>query len=118
QYLSLDWPMSDGWSSYNGLQMLAYAATVFVAAPLAVLSGLRMSPLWQPSWRRASVLLPLAAARRVHLPVMAYFVLFTVVHLTLVASTGVLRNLNHMFGARDDDGLLGSVLFLVSLAVM
>ena len=44
QYLSLDWPRENGWVAYNGLALLAYFVTVFVAAPLALITGLGMSP--------------------------------------------------------------------------
>ena len=36
QYLSLDWPAENGWVAYNGLQLIAYFVTVFIAAPLAL----------------------------------------------------------------------------------
>ena len=35
QYLSLNWPADHAWVAYNGLQLLAYFVTVFIAAPLA-----------------------------------------------------------------------------------
>ncbi|WP_228649642.1 hypothetical protein, partial [Microtetraspora sp. AC03309] len=35
QYASLDFPLNQGFTVYNGLQVLAYFITVFVAAPLA-----------------------------------------------------------------------------------
>ena len=44
QYLSLRWPADDSCVAYNGLQMLAYFITVFIAAPLALVTGLGMSP--------------------------------------------------------------------------
>jgi thiosulfate reductase cytochrome b subunit len=43
QYASLDWPVDRSWAAYNGLQILAYFVTVFVAAPLALATGLGMS---------------------------------------------------------------------------
>ena len=43
QYVSLDWPTENGWVNYNSLQQLAYFATVFIAAPLAIATGVRMS---------------------------------------------------------------------------
>ena len=49
QYASLDWPTENGWVNYNGLQLLAYFATVFIAAPLAIITGFRMSVLWPGS---------------------------------------------------------------------
>src|SRR5690606_13732239 len=50
QYLSLDWPTHDGWVHYNALQLLLYGGTVFVAAPLAFVTGLRLSPVWPAGW--------------------------------------------------------------------
>ena len=46
QYVSLDWPTENGWVNYNALQQIAYFATVFIAAPLAAITGVRMSGLW------------------------------------------------------------------------
>ncbi|MFD6136407.1 cytochrome b/b6 domain-containing protein [Isoptericola sp. NPDC060257] len=117
QYLSLQWPTEDGWVHYNGLQQLAYFVTVFVAAPLAILSGVRMSVYWR-SRPAADRLVPIGLARRVHFPVMLYFVAFVVLHVTLVLATGARRNLDHMFAARDDGSWVGLVLFLVSVVVI
>ena len=116
QYASFDWPTENGWLHYNALQLLAYFVTIFIAAPLAFLSGLRMSALWPTSGPLARI--PVEPARTVHLPVMLYFVLFTIVHVALVLATGAVRNLNHMFAARDDDSPLGVLLFAVTLVVM
>lgn len=113
QYLSLHWPHEDGWVAYNALQMLAYCAVVFVLAPLAALTGLRMSALW-PRDARVNRWFPVERARAVHVPVLVAFVLFVVVHVGLVLSTGAVRALNHMFAARDDDSLVG-VLVLVGV---
>lgn len=118
QYASLDWPLESGWVNYNALQVLAYFLTVFVAAPLALVSGLRMSPAWPKNTRRLNQVFPIEAARTIHLPVMFYFVAFVVVHVFLVLATGALRNLNHMYAGRDDGGWAGVALFAVSLVVM
>ncbi|MFI2102076.1 cytochrome b/b6 domain-containing protein [Isoptericola sp. NPDC019693] len=117
QYLTLQWPTEDGWVHYNGLQQLAYFATVFVAAPLAILSGLRMSVYWR-SRPVADRLVPIGLARRVHFPVMLYFVAFVVLHVGLVLATGARRNLEHMFAASDDGTWIGVVLFGVSVVVI
>ncbi|MFD1212423.1 cytochrome b/b6 domain-containing protein [Arthrobacter sp. GCM10027362] len=117
QYASLDWPTENGWVNYNALQLLAYFATVFVAAPLAVLTGLRMSAAWPKNAARLNRLYPIELARAVHFPVMIYFVAFTAVHVALVFATGALRNLNHMYAARDDAGWAGFWLFAASVAV-
>lgn len=39
QYLSLDWPIESGWTNYNSLQLIAYFVTIFIAAPLALITG-------------------------------------------------------------------------------
>ncbi len=104
QYVSLDWPTENGWVNYNSLQQLAYFVTVFVAAPLAVATGIRMTRLWPTRSARLNRLYPIEWARRVHFLVMLYFVVFTVVHVGLVLATGALRNLNHMYAALGDEG--------------
>jgi thiosulfate reductase cytochrome b subunit len=115
QYLSLDWPASNGWVVYNALQQLAYFVTVFIAAPLAALSGWRMSTVFPKSLERT---LPMSAARRIHFPVMVYFLVFVVVHVGLVLATGMKRNLNHVFAATDAGGWAGFLTFVLALLVM
>ncbi len=115
QYASLDWPLGDGWVNYNALQQLAYFATVFVAAPLAIATGLRMSALWPRDAARLNRLYPFGLAKAVHLPVMLYFVAFTVVHVVLVLATGALRNLDHMFAARDASDGWGAAIAAVAV---
>ncbi|MGG5173225.1 cytochrome b/b6 domain-containing protein [Pseudarthrobacter sp. J1738] len=117
QYASLNWPTENGWSNYNALQLLAYFATVFIAAPLSFLTGLRTSAAW-PKKAAINKYFPIEAARAVHFPVMIYFVAFIAVHVFLVLATGVLRNLNHMYGNRDEVSWFGFWIFVISLVVM
>jgi thiosulfate reductase cytochrome b subunit len=117
QYASFDWPTEDGWVAYNALQQLAYFVTVFIAAPVAIITGLRMSAAWPPD-ARINKIYPLSVARALHLPTMIYFVVFIVVHVTLVLATGAVRNLNHMYAAQDGDSWIGVIIFGVSLVVM
>ena len=114
QYLSLDWPDENGWVYYNALQELSYFVTVFIAAPLSIASGFRMSGMWPKAWSKV----PVGWARAVHFPTMVYFLIFIAVHVFLVATTGLRGNLNAMFAARDDaSGWLGLILFLLAVAV-
>ncbi|MGK0721429.1 cytochrome b/b6 domain-containing protein [Leucobacter sp. W1478] len=111
QYLSLDWPTENGWVHYNALQQIAYFLTVFVAAPLAAATGVRMSGLWPQQATTLSRLFPIELARKIHFPVMLYFVAFIVTHVALVFATGALRNLNHMYAAQgsvDPDAYAGN----------
>jgi thiosulfate reductase cytochrome b subunit len=119
QYLSLDWPTENGWVNYNSLQLLAYFLTIFVAAPLAAISGIRMSGAWPLKATRLNKIYPVELARAIHLPVMLYFVLFVIMHVTLVLATGAVRNLNHMYAAQDSSGdWAGFWIFFASLVVM
>lgn len=118
QYLSLQWPAHDSWVSYNSLQQLSYFATVFLAAPLAAVTGLRLSPAVtrRDSWFVR--VLPERPLRRVHFWVMVYFVAFTVIHVTLVFATGARENLNHMFAATNADTWAGSLWFAAAVVSM
>lgn len=118
QYLSLNWPTENGWVNYNSLQLLAYFTTVFIAAPLAILTGIRMSGAWPKKAKTLNKFYPIELARKVHFPVMLYFVLFIIVHVTLVLATGALRNLNHMYAGSDADNWWGFGIFAVSLVVI
>ncbi|HWM34135.1 MAG: cytochrome b/b6 domain-containing protein [Actinomycetota bacterium] len=117
QYLSLDWPAHDGWAHYNALQLLLYGFTVFVAAPAAVVAGLRLSPVWPTRLTRATGVLGDRFARSVHWLTAVYFIAFTVVHVALVLLTGVLANLDHMYAGRDDETWIGAVVFAASIVV-
>ncbi|MFB9858734.1 cytochrome b/b6 domain-containing protein [Paenarthrobacter aurescens] len=118
QYASLNWPLENGWVNYNALQVLAYFSIVFIAAPLALITGLRMSGAWPKDAVALNRVYPVELARAVHFPVMLYFVGFVVVHVALVMTTGVLHNLNHMYASTDGAGWTGFWIFAASLTVM
>jgi thiosulfate reductase cytochrome b subunit len=118
QYISLDWPTENGWVNYNSLQQLAYFTTVFLAAPLAIITGVRMSGIWPKNATALNKAYPVEWARKVHFPVMLYFVLFIIAHVTLVLATGALRNLNHMYASQDAVNWTGFWIFVASLVVI
>jgi thiosulfate reductase cytochrome b subunit len=118
QYASLDWPSENGWVNYNALQLVSYFLVVFVAAPLAILTGLRLSPAWPRRKKRLDAVFPFKTARRVHYWVLIFFIAFTIVHVTLVLATGALNNLNHMYAVRNDDSWVGFWVFAASIVVM
>jgi thiosulfate reductase cytochrome b subunit len=118
QYASLNWPTEDGWTNYNALQLITYFLTVFVAAPLAILTGVRMVPGLAGQFKKIDRIYPVTVARKIHFPVMIYFVAFTVVHVTLVLATGALRNLNHMYGGSDNVNWIGFGIFAGSVVLM
>jgi thiosulfate reductase cytochrome b subunit len=117
QYASLEWPTENSWLYYNDAQVLSYFAVVFIASPIAIVSGLRLSPVW-PREGRWTALPTERTARALHFPTMLFFLLFTFVHVMLVLTTGALRNLNHMYASRDADDWIGFGVFAVSVVVL
>jgi thiosulfate reductase cytochrome b subunit len=118
QYLSLHWPAETGWTAYNSLQLLAYFVTVFVAAPLALITGLGMSPALSTRIKWVSRRLSIQTARSLHFLVLVWFVAFIVVHISLVFTTGLVRNLNHIYAARNDESWIGFTVFCATTAVL
>jgi thiosulfate reductase cytochrome b subunit len=118
QYVSLVWPVENGWVNYNSLQLITYFITVFIAGPLALLTGLRIAPGFAAHTKRFDRVFPRKLAVTIHVGVFFWFIGFTIVHVFLVLATGALRNLNHMYAGHDGDGWLGAILFASSLVLM
>ncbi len=118
QYLSLNWPTDDNaWVAYNGLQLIAYFLTIFVAAPLALITGLGMSPALSTRLKPISTVFSIQLARSLHFLVLCYFLVFIVIHVALVFTTGMLRNLNHIFAAGDSGDWVGFGIFAAAMIV-
>ncbi|WP_284992066.1 molybdopterin-dependent oxidoreductase [Arthrobacter sp. efr-133-TYG-120] len=118
QYLSLEWPTESGWTNYNSLQLIAYFITIFIAAPLALITGLGMSPALSTRFRRISSVFNIQMARSLHFLVLCWFLLFIVLHVALVLTTGALENLNHMYAGRNDQSWTGFWIFAASMVVI
>jgi sulfoxide reductase catalytic subunit YedY len=118
QYLSLNWPAEGGWVAYNDLQLIAYFITVFIAAPLALITGLGMSPALSTRFKRVSRIFSIQTARSLHFLVLAWFLIFIVLHVTFVFTTGLLVNLNHIYAGRTDDSWIGFGVFAASTVVV
>ena len=115
QYLSLDFPPPSGWLQYNGLQLLAYFTTVFIASPLALITGLMQSPAIASQLHLATGFLNRQVARSLHFLVLAYFILFIIGHVVMVFITDALNNLNHMTRGTNDSSWGG---FWAFVAIM
>jgi DMSO/TMAO reductase YedYZ molybdopterin-dependent catalytic subunit/thiosulfate reductase cytochrome b subunit len=118
QYLSLDFPPPSGWAQYNALQQLAYFTTVFLAAPLALITGLLQSPAVASKLSSGRGILNRQVARTVHFLVLLYFVAFIAVHVTMVFITGALKNLNHITRGVDVRDWGGFVLFAIGIGII
>jgi DMSO/TMAO reductase YedYZ molybdopterin-dependent catalytic subunit/thiosulfate reductase cytochrome b subunit len=118
QYLSLQFPADYSWTRYNSLQQLAYFLTVFVVAPLAIVTGLMQSPAIANRFGRLAKMVNRQAARTLHFLVLCWFLLFIFTHVTLVFITGMRQNLNYMFAGVNDNSWTGLMVFGAAMAVI
>jgi thiosulfate reductase cytochrome b subunit len=118
QYLSLDLPANKGWTQYNGLQIIAYFVAVFIAAPLALITGLLQAPAiaakFGVGWGRINR----QVARCVHFTVLTYFLFFILVHTVMVYITGLLVNLNHITTGMNAPLWAGLWLYVLWMAIV
>jgi sulfoxide reductase catalytic subunit YedY len=104
-------PEPNGFYGYNALQQIAYFAVVFVFGPLAILSGIAMSPAVVNRFPHYAKLFGgRQAGRSIHFITMLSFLAFIVVHVALVAATGFVRNMNHIVMGTDDQNHIGMIL--------
>ncbi len=94
-------PVGDEAARYNPLQKLAYLGVLFVLAPLAVLTGLAMSPQMDTvlGWW-LQLVGGRQSARTLHFIVMGLFVLFTLVHVLMVVYAGPINEMRSMITGR------------------
>lgn len=118
QYLSLDFPTNQGWTQYNGLQNLAYFTTVFIAGPLAFVTGLLQAPAIAARFGLGAGRLNRQVARSIHFGVLLYFVIFILVHTAMVFMTGLLVNLNHITTGLNTATWTGLWLYVLWMTVV
>lgn len=89
-YLSLQLPVgASGYFRYDALQQLTYFSVIFILGPLAILTGLAMSPALDNRFRwYARLFGNRQIARSIHFLAMVSFVLFFLGHMALVVLTG------------------------------
>lgn len=82
---------------YNVLQKIAYTGIVFIVAPLIVLTGLTMSPNLDAAFPGLLTLFRgRQSARTIHFIAAFIFIGYTLIHVLMVASTGLWNNLRSM----------------------
>jgi len=118
QYASLDFPNNAGFLHYNGLQVIAYFVTLFVAAPLAFLTGLAQAPSIAAKFGLGRGLLNRQVARTIHFCVLAWMVFFIAVHTVMVFVTGFVANLNHITLGTNTDSYWALAIYAVWMAIV
>jgi methionine sulfoxide reductase catalytic subunit len=112
-------PEPNGFYAYNALQQLSYFATIFIMAPLSILTGMAMSPALVNRFPvYASLFGGRQAARSIHFVTLVGFIGFTVVHVALVALTGFARNMNHIVLGTDDLRPAGMIVGFIGIAAV
>jgi len=117
QYLSLTFPANHSWTYYNSLQQLAYFFTIFVAAPTSILTGFMQSPAISNRLGWIGRVLNRQRARSLHFMALWWFLLFILIHVTLVFITGARVSLNMMWAGVHDDSWSGFAVFVPALAL-
>lgn len=111
-YATFHFPIEpNGFYHFNALQQLSYFVVVFILAPLALLTGLAMSPAvnnrfhWYPKLFGNR-----QCARSGHFMVLVVFLVFVVIHVALVVVTGWSVNMNHIVMGTDKPGPTGWII--------
>lgn len=118
QYASLDFPANHGFTNYNGLQLLAYFSTVFVAAPLAFVTGLLQGPAIAARFGFGRGLFNRQVARTVHFAVLVWMVFFIAVHTVMVFTTGFVGNVNHIVFGTNTESYGAVAVYAFSMVVI
>jgi methionine sulfoxide reductase catalytic subunit len=119
-YVTLHLPAEpNGFYGYNALQQIAYFSVFALFGPVAILTGIAMSPaiVNRFPWY-ARLFGGRQSARSIHFLTMAGFLAFLVVHVTLVVMTGFVRNMNHIVMGTDDASKAGMVWGLVGIGLV
>src|SRR5699024_12282525 len=80
--------------------------------------GLRTSATMSTRFGKFSNYVSVQLARSISALVMVWFVVFIVLHVSMVLVIGAVENLNIIFAARHSEGALGVVIFGVALAII
>lgn len=118
QYLSLQFPVEHTWTFYNGLQQLTYFITVFIAAPLAFVTGVMQGPAFSNKLDGFAKVLNRQLARTIHFVVLSWFLFFIFVHTILVFITGLRNNLNYMVAGVNNDSWTGLLIYIPVMVVL
>ena len=118
QYASLNFPVDHSWTRYNGLQQLTYFVTVFIAAPVSILTGLMQSPAISNRLGWFGRVLNRQAARSIHFISFSWFVLFILAHGIMVLVTSLRQNTNHMFAGVEGSSWAGIAPFIAAMVVV
>lgn len=109
----------DSFFHYNALQQLVYFSVVFILTPLAIVTGPSMSPALTNRFHWYSRLPGnRQIGRSIHFFAMCGFILFFIIHIAIVAMTGLARNMNHIVIGVNSTGMTGIYLGLIGIGAV
>lgn len=114
----MQFPANEGFTSFNGLQILAYFITIFIAAPLAAITGLLQAPAVAAKLGLGRGILNRQVARTIHFLVLCWMIFFIFVHTVMVFITGLVGNLNHIVFGTNTQSYWALVAYLIFLAII
>jgi len=117
QYASLNFPVDQGWTRFNGLQQISYFITVFVAAPISIATGLLQSPAISNKLGWNEKILNRQLARSIHFLSFSWFVIYIIAHGVMVFVTGLRQNTNHMFAGVENGSWAGFLPFVLAMTI-
>ena len=119
QYAALHLPSEPGgYFRFDAIQQLSYFGVVFIAAPLAILTGLAMSPALDNRFKWYQRLFGnRQIARSMHFVTMVTFIAFYGIHMFFVVSTQFSKNLNAITLNQNGYNLNGVALTLAAIGV-
>jgi thiosulfate reductase cytochrome b subunit len=101
EHAKLHFPQGEAAKRYNGLQKLAYFTVIFILGPLAVLTGLSMSPTMDAAFPLLTWMFGgRQSARTVHFICAFSFVTFFLIHMAMVVLSGTWNNIRSMITGR------------------
>ena len=119
-YATFHVPSAGEFHPYDALQQSTYALVVFILAPLVILTGLALSPAiggrfpWYPRLFHGR-----QSARSLHLLSLAAFLIFIIIHVTLVGIVHFKKAMAHIvLGLENHRGALSIVLGLFALGIV
>jgi sulfoxide reductase catalytic subunit YedY len=108
-----------GYFRFDAIQQISYFAVVFITAPLAILTGLAMSPALDNRFKwYQRVFGNRQVARSMHFVMMVTFLLFFAVHMLMVCSTQFSKNLNAITLGVNEYNLNGVMLTIAAYVVL
>jgi sulfoxide reductase catalytic subunit YedY len=105
QYATFNLPPATAFNPFDPLQQLAYAAVIFLLAPFLILTGAAQSPAIEAHYPwYVGIFGGRQTARSLHFIGLVLFLVFIVIHVTLVVLTGFGDNMGKIvLGQSDHD---------------